>query len=91
MRLADWAAEVRRDVWYALRSLRASPGFAAVAALTIALGIGTATTIFGIVNAVLVRPLPFPAPERLVRVWEANPTTDRFGVSWMLNVSQPMP
>jgi predicted permease len=81
MRLADWAAEVRRDVWYALRSLRASPGFAAVAALTIALGIGTATTIFGIVNAVLVRPLPFPAPERLVRVWEANPTTDRFGVS----------
>jgi putative ABC transport system permease protein len=81
MRLADWAAEVRRDAWYALRSLRASPGFAAVAALTIALGIGTATTIFGIVNAVLVRPLPFPAPEGLVRVWEANPTTDRFSVS----------
>src|SRR5688572_29709112 len=81
MRLTDWLSELRRDAWYALRHLRANPGFAAVAVVTIALGIGTATTIFGIVNAVLLRPLPFHEPDRLVRVWESNPGTDRFAVS----------
>jgi len=62
-----------QDVRYALRALGRSPAFTAVAALTLALGMGANTAIFSVVDALLVRPLPFPEPHRLVALSETVP------------------
>jgi predicted permease len=61
------------DLRYALRTLRANPGFTAVAVLTLALGLGATTAIYTVVDRVLLRSLPYPAADRLVRVWHHNP------------------
>jgi len=61
------------DVNYALRRFRKEPGYAAVAIMTIAIGIGANTAIFSVLDAVILRPLPFPEPERLVQIWQTNP------------------
>ena len=74
-------AGLDRDIRVSWRSLRRDPVFAVVALVTLAIGIGATTAIFTVVNAVLLRPLPYPAPDRLVALWQVTRASDRASVS----------
>ena len=87
LQVTTWLIDLRQDVIGALRQCRKAPGFMTAAVLTIALGIGATTAIFGVVNAVLLRPLPFAEPERVVLVqgvWRGQPSDVSAGnfVDW---------
>src|SRR5262245_21230781 len=64
------------DLQYATRGLLKNPGFTLVAVLTLALGIGANTAIFSVVNTFLIRPLPYPEPDRLLALFERNVVGD---------------
>jgi putative ABC transport system permease protein len=66
-----------QDLRYGVRSLRRSSAFTAAAALTLALGVGANSAIFALVDATLLRPLPFPQPDRLVMLWESSTSSSR--------------
>jgi putative ABC transport system permease protein len=77
MRIAQRLEGCGNDVRFAIRQLKASPGFTLVATLTLALGIGANSAMFALADATLLRPLPYAEPDRLVMVWERSPTAGR--------------
>ncbi|HWB16608.1 MAG TPA: ABC transporter permease [Vicinamibacterales bacterium] len=68
-----WASDLWRDLRYAVHTFRKQPGFAAAAILTLGLGIGATTAMFSVIDGVLLKPLPFPQPDRLVAMWHVAP------------------
>src|SRR5947209_5164859 len=69
----EWFESLWTDLRYALRTFRRTPMFTAVATITLALGIGATTAMFTLVNSILLRPLPYPESERIVRIIQSYP------------------
>ena len=83
VRLMEWLESLWSDFQYALRTFRRMPTFTAIATITLALGIGATTAMFTLVNSILLRPLPYPESERIVRVIQSYPEKglDTWGLS----------
>ncbi len=77
-----WLEELAQDVRYAVRTLRQKPGFSAIALLTLALGTGATTVMFTVINGVLLRPLPYADPGRLVLLQEKTDFSTHWGNLW---------
>jgi putative ABC transport system permease protein len=77
MRVTQWLEELRGDLKFSVRQLAKAPAFTLVATLTLALGIGANSAIFALVDAALLRPLPFEHADRLVTIWEYSPSAER--------------
>src|SRR5690606_12324135 len=83
-RWSESIADVVGDFAHAARALRKNPAFAAAAVGTLAITLGANAVVFSAVNSVLLRPLPFPEPERLVMLWEQNPER-----GWCMQTAAP--
>src|SRR5262252_4930272 len=79
--MANMAA-VSRDIRFAIRMMTRTPGFTSIAIVVLALGIGATTAIYSIASVALLRPLPFPAADRIVRLWDVQPQIDRTPASF---------
>jgi plasmid stability protein len=85
-RAGRFVEDLARDIRHSLRQLRRNPGFTAVAVLTLAIGIGATTAIFSVVNGVLLKPLPYSHPGRLVEVGLDLPGINQF--NWPLSPAE---
>src|SRR5512146_2555455 len=81
IRLLSWIEDAGRDFRFALRSLAKVPGFTAIAVLVIAVGIGSNTAVFSVINTVLLQPLSYPHPQSLTQLMETAPQGTFFGAS----------